>query len=169
MKHLTARLLIFALLLCLAGCAAQQQQPQQPVNFYYRQNPDSIRFDTPIVLPERRDAADYPEDLSALLALYLRGPAADTLVSPFPPGTRLLSVKLEDALVVLQMSAGFADLHGMDLTIACACLTMTCLDLTDAQQVRISVPDALLDGAKSVTMDRSALLLLENSAQSDTK
>lgn len=168
MKHLTAGVLICALLLCFAGCAAQQQLPQQPVNFYYRQNPDSIRYDAPIVLPERREAAGYADSLSALLALYLRGPISETLTSPFPPGTRLLSVKSEDALVTLQLNTGFADLHGMDLTLACACLTMTCLDLTDAQQVRISVPEALLDGAKSVTMDRSALLLLENSAHSDT-
>ena len=48
---------------------------------------------------------------------------------------------------------------------ACGCITMTCLTLTDATQVTIEANESLLDGHKSITMGRDSLILSDHAAK----
>ena len=64
------------------------------------------------------------------------------------------------ALVILNDAT--ARLTGLDLTIACACLTATVCDMTGVQMVTIKAETQLLDGNKSITMQRDHLLLLDS-------
>jgi len=55
----------------------------------------------------------------------------------------------------------FATLKGLDLTIACACLSRTVIALTGCHEVIISAESMQLDGKNFITLSRDSYLLLD--------
>lgn len=146
MKRTAVLLLLLSLLLC--ACASKEERV-----FYYC--PADYLTDTPQVIPqgESRTVAGYEHNIPFLVSLYLTGPLDSDLVSPFPAGTRLLSAKLEEGHLTIQLQEMPRSISDGEFSLACACLSMTCLELTEAESVTVSC------GNRSITMDASLLIL----------
>jgi len=163
MKKLTISVL--CLLLLLSGCS-QAQEYEQPINFYYCAAADSFDNNSMSILPETREGKQW-STLEDTMRAYLSGPVTETLASPFPAELRLVSIQQNESTVFVTFSMELAELTNLDLTIACGCITLTCLELTSAQQVTIEAENTLLDGQKSITMDRESLLLVDHAIQEE--
>lgn len=147
MKKLTALLLLCSLL--LTGCGTT---PKEPVTFYYL-NTNYEEDMSSAIGSELREASGHREDLTYLLALYLMGPAGEDLVSPLPDSTTVLSVEHHGSNVTITLSEPTEVLTDAQFTMACSCLTLTCLELTTATNVTIK------SGDHAVTLDTHHLLL----------
>lgn len=153
--------LVLALLLALAAC--DTSQPQTGVTFYYLKNsnqPENLSVDS-FYATENRAYTDETRNLRDCLSLYLRGPVGEDLASPFPDNTRLLEADLQENHLYIHLSQEFSQLTGMDLTAACACLSLTCFDLADVEQVTIISPATEKMPAVEITMSRTNLILTD--------
>ena len=93
-------------------------------------------------------------DLPYLLALYQMGPTGDEIRSPLPFGTRI-SVQIQEGHITLELSEAALSLSDIDYSLACACLTMTCLDASGAEDVTVQ------SGDRAKTMNRDSLTLMD--------
>ena len=157
MRKILALTLTLLLILSCSACG-YQNDPQHQVAFYYCVKDPADTSHNSHISPEHRDDI-LQQSLAEILALYLSGPTAEDLASPFPEGLQILQATQEDSTMYLTVSAHLCQLTGMELTLACACLTLTVSDLVQAQQVVISPQEGLLDGQKSIIMDKNTLLL----------
>ena len=159
MKRFFSLLLVIAVTLSLAACASRNA-----VTYYYVRNEDEYLFGEAdgVMVGESREAAGHVDDLRYLLILYLHGPISENLKSPFPMGTKLVELTREGDSLTIQLTSIFTVLEGTDLSLACACLSRTCFDMTDVQTVTIT---AMGRETVSVTMERDNLLLMDDSAE----
>lgn len=155
--------LILPLCLALAGCELAGERIKEPVTFYYLRAEYSYGTGESVIVSEDREASGHRSDLSYLLALYLVGPSAETLVSPLPQGTRILSVARTETEIQLELSDLTDVLTDAEFSLACACLTLTCLELTGATQVSIT------SGARAITMSKDSLALIDSSVTAATE
>lgn len=153
MKLFFSMLLCFAILFSVSGCSVNGKED---VSFYYCRNDFIYGAEDGVIMEEKRNASGHTEDISYLLSLYLLGPMDDTLFSPFPEDVRLLSVDIQEKTVHVTLSELPASLSEAGITLAFGCLTLTCLEITDAEQVRITSDD------RTVTMNRDSLLLFDD-------
>lgn len=160
MRRVLSMLLIVVTLCCMCGCHSKKSEMQNPVNFYYCKNPISFYGEDDVIIPEIRDAFGY-DDLVALTNLYLQGPKSDTLSSPFPARTTVRELIQQNGKVSISVSSQFAMLKGIDLTLSCACLSMTLLELTAAESVVISAEGNLLDGAEYIVMTKDSFAVTD--------
>ena len=158
--RLTAALLVLVL---LCGCTGLFQK--NPVQFYYLRDEITFTNSTSVIASEAATEFDDAMTLTEVLELYLTGPNDDALRSPFPEGVELVSVKQDGDTIFLKFNDHLSSLTGMDLTLACACVTMTCLELTDAVNVSIRAEGTTLDGAAQIKMNADSLILLDASGQ----
>ena len=158
MKRLLCLILIAAAALSLCACGGSGS-PSEPVSFYYLLREPELVYnrDDGIIRPETREGAGFLPDPAAVLELYLQGPLDNTLSSPFPAGTKLVSLKREEEILTLELSRPFSSLEGLDLSLACACLSITAMELTGAEAVTI------LCDRINITMDRNSLQLSDTS------
>lgn len=146
-----------SLLLCLllTGCGSRIKEP---VTFYYIRT--SYQEDMQSILAtEERESTGHRQDLSYLMALYFMGPANEDLTSPIPRGVNLLHVSMEGGVITLELTDTENTMTESQFSLACACLSLTCLDMTLADSVTI------VSGNRSVTMTAENLVLLDSSTQ----
>lgn len=153
MKRIICLILLFSFL--LSGCSLFAERIKEPVTFYYVRAEYPYSTKESIIGSEDREASGHRGDLSYLLALYLIGPSDEELVSPIPKGTRIYSASQERDTVYLNLSDTGSTLTDSGYAIACACLSMTCLSLTDADKVTIT------SGERSITMSADSLMLYD--------
>ncbi len=153
MKRYLTALLVICLL--LSGCSVFGQRLQEPVTFYYVNRLYQENME-PILADEQREAAGHREDLSYMLALYLMGPSEEDSISPVPRGTRVLRAEKQEEEVFLKLSDTDESMSDSEFTIACACLSMTCMELTGLEQVTIT------GGSRTVTMTRDNLIQFDD-------
>ena len=141
-----------ALLLILCGCQFSDRI-EHPVRFYYVRQADRFVYGSGdgVITYEERDAAGHEADLRYLLSLYLQGPLDEGLRSPFPPECKLLTMSNKDRTVTLVLSESFADLSGLDRSLAYACLGYTCANLDTIETMHILV----LNKSKQVILDET--------------
>lgn len=159
------RLFSLALALCLVvGLCACGSNLMEPVTFYYVRQADHITYGAAdgYISPEEREAAGHIGDLSYLLSLYLVGPLDETLVSPFPEGTRLENLVLHQDTVVVVLSEEFSRLSGVELSVACACVSATCFSLTDATEITVISPETEMHDGVSITLTRDSITLIDD-------
>ena len=149
MKQRISIILIISLLLCLYGCAKDASPAKIPVNFYYL-------------------AKDISYNGKSEILQYLKGPVSDTLRSPFPAHVRVTRYATTANMAILELSTEFAQLTGIDLTVACSCLNRTLFDLTQLERVMISVTDAQLDGQASITFDLNDIYFVDTPSSDET-
>ena len=101
-------------------------------------------------------------DYNKILENYFSGPNSSELLSPFPAGTKLVSFTLDQQTAHIVLSDHFAELSGVDLTVACACLSITVENMTNCATVTISAEKKLLDNQESITIDTKSLLLTDH-------
>ena len=153
MKRWIAILLCLLLVLSLFGC--KKSDDDNTVSFYYCRAEYDYGEEYGVVAPEQRELSEHATDLSNLLTLYLVGPLEEHLASPFT-GTKLISVNSEDGQLFIRLADTAKSMTDARFTLACACMTMTCLELVDAEQVTIYCGD------RTVTMSRDSLLLYDS-------
>lgn len=159
------KLLCILLALCLLpllGCVQPEDPIENPVFFYYRQKALTYDNENSVITKELRDAGRRTDDISYLLEQYLQGPESETLLATFPRGSQVSFQVLENTAVIV-VNDKFATLTGIDLSLACACLTLTVCELTGTEHTLIQGQDVLLDGNQSIYMSKSSILLLDSS------
>ena len=154
MKKQFCIFLTLLLVLSLWGCGKSAKENTVP--FYYPRQTPVFNAKNGVIASENREIGDSG-DLSEILTLYLAGPLDNALVSPFPSQNRLLEVSLENGTLTVLLSQHFSTLDGTKMTIACACLAKTCLELTDAQQVTI------ISDSFSITLNSASITLFDDS------
>lgn len=161
MKRFLSLLLLCAFL--LSGCGFLGEKLKEPVTFYYLLDDYQYGIDGRIIGSEEREASGHRDDLSYLMALYLMGPSGEELTSPLPRGTRIFSAEVNEDTVFLVLSETEKTMTDSAFSLACACLSLTCLDLTEAARVSIQ------SGSRSVTMTRDSLILSDSSMLESTE
>ena len=159
MKRIISVLLLLTLALTFVSCKNKQDDIETPVLFYYCTQSAHKDSKMPVFEAEIRDATSFDGDLLSILNLYFKGPATDELATPFPSGTHVLSVIREDTDIVLTISSSFGELTGLDLSIACAAVSMTIIELTQCESVIICAQDMLLDGAEQIVISANMLYM----------
>lgn len=157
------RLLCFALVMILLvsllpGCS---EQLKEPVKFYYLKASYQEDMDCP-VMGEEREVAGHRDDLKYLLTFYLMGPIGKDLCSPLPRGTLLYSLSQEGKSLTIEISNTAALLSNSEFSLACACLSLTCMGLTDAENVTV------VSGSRSLTLRQDNLLLSDTVKPEET-
>ncbi|MDO5546310.1 MAG: hypothetical protein Q4F81_10930 [Eubacteriales bacterium] len=159
MKRLICLALVMALSLSLLpGCG---QQMKEPVTFYYLKSSYQETMDSPIV-GEEREVAGHRDDLKYLLSFYLMGPIGQYLTSPLPRGTLLYTVDQAGTELTLEITNTSALLTDPEFSLACACLSLTCMGLTGAEKVTI------VSGSRSLTLRQDNLLLNDTVTPEET-
>ncbi len=145
--------LILLCLFTLTGCHPGHEHR----NFYYLRTAYAYGSETPdgVIAPEQRNIEGHSVDMTYLISLYLTGPLEENLSIVFPKEAQLLSVTQQEGDLFITLSDVGQDFNAARFTLGCACLTLTCLELTDAEQVTIT------SGERSLTLTRDSLTLLD--------
>ena len=147
------------ILLATCGCSQSTSKPVKPVNFYYKTDPDNYQANA--ITPETRESKGYEDDLKGLIQLYINGPISKTYLNPFPQKTVVDSITVNTTTVDLQLNAQFAQLSDLDMTTACACLTMTILEITQRHRLIINAVDESGNIIYTISMTKDYLLLCD--------
>lgn len=136
-------LLLLAALLLLSAC--QSQEPQDTLNLWFPSNPNTGDQTAQAVAFEAAPEAETSgsELVEGLSKALFAGPKSESLVNPFPEGTRLLSWKLHDGQLDLELSGEYGSLTGVDLTLADYCLALTLCQLDGVERVCLTVAGAV--------------------------
>lgn len=170
MKRAAARLLCAALGLALAcGCAPAAPAEEEGLKLWF---PTQGRQ-----LTAALDSCPYEGEatIPAMLDAMLAGPPAEEvgLAGAIPKGTRVLSWSLEQRVAHVELSAAYAGLVGVELTMADYCITLTLAQLPGVDGVRVTASgagqsyrdrhvlypgDVLFSGAEEVPVEVTAAL-----------
>ena len=151
--------LILALCLLLSGCALSGERMKDPVTFYYPRREYQYGAADGVIASEQREASGHRRDLNYLLALYFMGPNDEALSSPLPRGVRFVKVGHDGTTVTLELTDTAQSMTEAEFTLACACITMTCLSITEAEIVTI------ISGSRTVTMNQDNLTLYDSNTE----
>ena len=160
MKRIISLFLILCLLVPLAGCG--RNASQFPVTFYYRRTETAYGTADGIIAPELRDIRSEGH-LASVLSVYLDGPISKDLESPFPRDTESLYWSLQQNTLRITMNEAFADMGGVELTIACACLAKTIFGISEVEQIQIQAENTTLGAEPFLTFSRTNVSLYDDS------
>lgn len=133
----------------LSGCVYATHQAQTAADadsytlYYMASNleaaagGDAIGSET-VVLKDLQ-GLDTTAAAEKLTKALLTGPESETLKSPFPTGTQLISTALLDGHATVNLSYPYSTLSGVSLTIADYCITLTLTQLSDISSVSVTV------------------------------
>ena len=161
MKRCVHLVLAVLLLVLCCGCKKQTNDIQLPTNFYYRSNPVNYNHSNGVIAAETREGSGYDQNLEGLIELYLQGPLDVAYLSPFPANVHVEELVSNDSVLQITLSSNFSNLSGHSLTIACACLSKTVIDLTQCDTVQISAFESDLAGNKFIEMKSDSFLFLD--------
>ena len=150
MKRSFCFLLILSLLI-IPGCA--KDSPEETLSFYYCRKEFAYGTETGIIVPEQRSLPGHEDDLEYLLSLYFVGPQDESCQSPFPKRTQLLAFEQSKDFLLLEITDCSEQLTDAQFSLGCACLAMTCMELTDVKYVTVTSGDA------KITLSENSLLL----------
>lgn len=159
MKRTILLFLVLGTLFCAFGCD-RKDEIESPVNFYYFTDPVNYNVATGVISAEIRDQSGH-RDLLSLLNLYVKGPVTSGFRSPFPAGIQVLKIDCQPSSTVVRMNDAFAALSGHNLTLACACISKTVMDLTGCTSVRIQTESLPLDANAYIEMTNRDFLFLD--------
>ena len=158
---------ILCMILCvicfLYGCSVSSERIKDPVHFYYLKNTLEYRSHDGVIAREEREASGHRENLSYLLALYRIGPSSEELRLPFPEGTAILMMEQTEKEIKLALGSNASTMSDAEFSLACACLTLTCTELTNVERVTVT------NGQQSITMTRESITLLDTSMTEETE
>lgn len=156
MNRAVCLLLCGCCLIALCGCSVSSSGSGGPVSFYYRRADYQYHSSEKVIVPEQREISGHGGDLHYLVTLYLVGPLDDSLILPFPKGTRLLELEESGGSLLLTLSDKADSLSDSAFSLACACLALTCLSFSDAEEVTI------VCGERTTTITPDNLLLTDD-------
>lgn len=158
MRRVLTILYVITLIFCLLGCDNTTADFIEPVDVFYCVSP--ITYDTidGVFGREAREFFGWEGNLHDFLNDYLTGPKNSRLVSPFPLGGRVLDFKQNESTIKLVLNVHFSRLAPNELTLACACISMTLFELTNAESVDMQI-DGVGEENLTIIMTRSNLHL----------
>lgn len=166
MKRMLSLIIGVAILACIFGCTTQKQEFIDPVEFYYLLiQPENHIYhgsSDSIIAPEQREGYQIRNRMNTLIEVYLNGPATESFQSPFPANTRLITLDTNDKILTVILSDEIAELSGVDLVLACACLSRTFMELWDFETINIQAENEMLDGKPVITFDKSNFFLTDD-------
>ena len=129
-------------LLLLSGC--RREEPARTAYQLYFQEADltysageaPFRTETVYLYDSETDTSRRLAE--ALLNELLKGPADETLKSPFPAGTTLLSLDLTGSRARVDLSASYRSLSGVALTLADSAIALTLAQIPEISSVQIT-------------------------------
>lgn len=153
MKRFFCLILILSLT-ALCGCSKPETNS---VSFYYCRDPEFYQYfeEHGVIQPEIRDITGHRSDLRYVVGLYLAGPLEEELRSPFSKTARLVSVQKSGTSILIQLSDETQNLSDASFSLACACLTLTCMDAFSCNEVTVT------SGERSVTMNENSIVLFD--------
>lgn len=160
MKRLFCLILSILLIVPVSGC--QRQDRDTHYTFYYPRmdhgyNTLEGKFHNSFVEAEsRKDISG--QSLFDILEIYLDGPIDLNLSNPFSKDLSVVSVSVNGQALSIVVTDHLAELTGIYLYIACACLAQTGMELTNTDIVQISCEKALLDGKKAISLGKDTIL-----------
>ena len=156
------RLFVIAvLLLFLSGCASDNTKLDAPVKFYYICNELEFGTQSGVIKETTREAKGHRDDYSYLISQYLNGPITYDCISPFPAGTALKELHWDQNRVQIVLSPEITTLSGVDLIVACACLTKTAAEIIGVNTVQIRSSSGLINGEEVLTFNADSFLYLD--------
>ncbi len=162
MKHIRITAVCLLLISLLVGCSLPKH-PGNRVAFYYSRTDFAYGAEDAVIVSEQRDIAGHEGDLKYILSLYLMGSLDEELTAIFPITTRLVGMKQDGTNLSVHLTPIAKTLSDAEFTLACTCLTMTCMELTDCTQVTV------VCGDRSVTLSDADLLLFDNPVPTETQ
>lgn len=161
MKRSICAALCVIILLC--GCAVSGERIKEPVYFYYVKNELDYRSANGVIACEEREASGHRDNLAYLLALYQMGASSEELRLPFPERTVISIEEQTNQEIKLVLNHEAFDMSDAEFSLACACLTLTCTELTDAERVTVTCDQ------RSVSMTRESITLVDSSMTDKTE
>ena len=143
MRHRLCLLPLLLLPLLLAGC--QREEPARTAYQLYFQEADltysagDSPFRTETVYLYDAETGTSLRLAEALINELLKGPADETLKSTLPPGTTLLSLRIEGDQAQVDLSPSYESLSGVALTLADSAIAMTLSQVPEVSAVQITV------------------------------
>lgn len=146
MKRLVT-VFLCAVMLLAAGCATANQEAdrEEPhYQIYFREadlkaaaSGDALRSES--VTLEGVDPADTQAMSVALMTRLMEGPTDPTLKSTIPISTQLLSMEVDRGHAIVDLSAAYGSLSGVNLALADYAITLTLSQLPEIFSVHITV------------------------------
>jgi len=161
MKKMISLLACVIILFSLCACGQENEDIQQPVNFYYCSEKISYNSPTGVMKPEIREGIAFQDKAQMLLREYLQGPRTPELVSPIPNGTKLTSFQISDNSAYIELSSDFASISGIKLSTACCCIAMTVSEYTGCGTVYFRVEDGQLDNKDEIVLRVSDIIVID--------
>ena len=136
MNRMISLLCLICLLFSLCACQAESEPGCE---FYYLQptEPHTIGTGGSVLAAEFREIDPDVMSAKELIRLYLEGSVSDGFISPFPPGTTLERISIDDGHLRVLLSDEFSSLEGIAQTLASTCFCRTCFSLFDLQHITI--------------------------------
>ena len=147
-------LAIFAALIAFAACAGgAQDEEESGYALYFLSDLDSSGGGDAIAASSERFVPDETMDtedcVRALMERLLAGPDEASLRSPIPDGTTLHALSVSGRRAEIDLSAQYARLSGIDLSLADYCITLTLSQLANVNAVRITADGSELPYRKT--------------------
>jgi len=158
---IAAGLALLALAACASPAPPEEQGARTPI--YYLAAEDASRGGDRIracyeTLGLGQDAT-VRDEAAAVVSRLLEGPTDRELESPLPAGGELLSLEVRDRTAYVDLSGGFNQLAGVELSMADYCLTLSLTALDGIGAVRITAQGRPVgQQPKQVFYERDVLL-----------
>lgn len=159
-----AAILLLPLLTGCSGGIPTVSQPLNPADLYFRRT--EVQHGTPdgVLGVQTVDLGERVPELEGFLELYLQTTPAEELESPFPKDMKVLAAAASNDTVTVQLGGAYADLSGIQATVADACLAKTLLSHTGAEKVLLTVSDEAGETVRTRKIAESDLLLYDDSS-----
>lgn len=157
MKRIICICLVMSIL--LLACDMDDSNLQVPVAYFYQTVETDYSSENGMITVEMREAKGHATDYQYLIEQYLNGPRNYQCISPFPAGTILEELNIDSNKAQLVLSPHMSTLSGAELTLACACLTKTVIEMTGVRTVEISTSYGTLNGSDTITMTADSFVL----------
>ena len=152
-------LAIFAALIAFAACAGgAQDEEESGYALYFLSDLDSSGGGDAIAASSERFVPDETMD-TELMERLLAGPDEASLRSPIPDGTTLHALSVSGRRAEIDLSAQYARLSGIDLSLADYCITLTLSQLANVNAVRITADGSELPYRKTQVLLAADTLL----------
>ena len=138
MKKIITLFLVVALLFCFSGCVADNTDMAKPVTVYYCQKKIDYGSDMGLIAPDQIDFGDWNGRMLAFMNFYISAPVKEGMYSPFPAGASINAIEYRNEILKVQLNPLFSRLSACELTVACACISLTLFELTSASSVSFS-------------------------------
>lgn len=157
-------LALLAALVAFASCAKSAQEDEESgYALYFLSDLDASGGGDAIAASSVRFTPDETmstEDcVRTLMELLLAGPDEAALHSPIPEGTALRSLKVSGRRAEIDLSAQYARLSGIDLSLADYCITLTLSQLPNVNAVSITANGSELPYRKTQVLLSADTLL----------